>query len=83
MDVSEVKEKVKNIIIESLNLDISADEIDGSDLKNEFMINSVDVISIFVFIENIFNIEIKDEDLSVELISSLDKITNFILSKIN
>lgn len=83
MDANEVKEKVKNIIIESLNLDISTDEIDGRDLKNEFMINSVDAISIFVFIENIFNIEIKDEDLSVELISSIDKITNFILNEIN
>lgn len=83
MEFNAIKEQVKNIIIESMDLDISPDEIDGTDLINELLISSIDAISIFVFIENIFNISIEGDDLSVELISSLDNMCNFIISKTN
>ena len=81
MDANVVKEQVKKILIESLNLQISPNEIKGEDLLNEFGINSVDAISIFISIENTFDIFIEDEDLSAALISSLDSITNFIIGK--
>lgn len=81
MDDNSVRESVKCILIENLNLKISPDEIDGNDLLNEFGINSIDAISIFISIENTFDIIIEDENLSAALISSLDNITNFIIAK--
>lgn len=81
MEVNIIKEQVKKILIDSLNLQISPDEIKGEDLLIEFGINSVDAISIFISIENTFDIFIEDEDLSAALISSLESITNFIMSK--
>lgn len=83
MEINIIKEQVKNIIIESMELGISPNEIDGTDLINELLISSIDAISIFVFIENTFNISIEGDDLTVELISSLDNICQFILNKIN
>jgi acyl carrier protein len=81
MDANLVKELVKKILIESLSLQISPDKIKGEDLINEFGINSVDAISIFISIENTFDIFIEDEDLSAALISSLESITNYIIGK--
>ena len=83
MEINLIKEQVKNIIIESMELDISPNEIDGTDLINELLISSIDAVSIFVYIENTFDISIEGDDLTVELISSLDNIGKFILNKIN
>lgn len=82
MDAISIKNKIKEILIDCLELTITPVEIVGTDLINELGINSVDAISIFISIEDNFQIVIEDENLSAALISSLDKITDFVESKI-
>lgn len=81
MNLENVKNELKEIIIESLELDITKDEISGNDLINELTINSVDALEILVRVETKYDIIIPDEDLSSDLISSLDHFANYVIGR--
>ena len=81
MNLENVKNELKEIIIESLELDITKDEISGNDLINELTINSVDALEILVRVETKYDIIIPDEDLSSDLISSLDHFENYVIGR--
>lgn len=83
MNKCEIKEKVKDILIDVLVLEKTKDEIVGEDLINELGINSIDAISLFIEIEDTFDIEIDDDNLNAALISSIDKISNYIADRIS
>lgn len=78
MEKEQIVKKVKEIIISSLDLKIQPEEIVGEDLINEVGINSIDALEIFVWIENEFDIEIEDEDISDQLIASVDGLADYI-----
>lgn len=81
MNRDEIKDIIKDIIIEDLSLKLNKSDINGSDLINELGINSVDALEIFVLIENTFKIQINDDDLSTELIASLDNLADYVMRK--
>ncbi|MBD5534791.1 MAG: acyl carrier protein [Lachnospiraceae bacterium] len=81
MEKEQIVKKVKEIIISSLDLKIQPEEIVGEDLINEVGINSIDALEIFVWIENEFDIEIEDEDLSDQLIASVDGLADYIIKR--
>lgn len=83
MKKNEIESKIKKILTENLEIEISEEDIVGDDLISELGINSVDAISIFISIEDVFGITIDDEDLSADLISSLNKISQYIMSKMS
>lgn len=83
MKKNEIESKIKKILTENLEIEISEEDIVGDDLISELGINSVDAISIFISIEDVFGITIDDEDLSADLISSLNKISQYIISKMS
>ena len=78
-----VCEELKEILIESLELELAATEIDGTDLINELNINSIDALEILVRVENKFDITIPDEDLSADLIRSLEGFADYIIGRSN
>lgn len=82
LEVTHVCNELKEIIIESLELEKKKEEIDGSDLINELNINSVDALEILVRVENKYDIMIPDEDLSAALISSLQGFAKYIIGKV-
>ncbi len=81
MKKTEVIEKLKKIIAKSMELESDGNEIEGSDLILELGINSVDALEILIWVENEFGIQIEDEDLNADLITSLDNLSNYVLSK--
>ncbi|MHB1392538.1 MAG: acyl carrier protein [Clostridia bacterium] len=81
MDKVDISQKVKEIIIKSIGLKIDPSEVIGQDLIGELGINSIDALEIFVWIENTFEIQISDEDLSAELVASLAGLTDYIYNK--
>lgn len=81
MKTEEISNKIKEIIISSLELKITSDKIIGKDLVSEFGINSIDALEIFVSIENAFDIQFEDEDLSAELLASINELTDYIKRK--
>ena len=64
-----------------MELESDGNEIEGSDLILELGINSVDALEILIWVENEFGIQIEDEDLNADLITSLDNLSNYVLSK--
>lgn len=81
MDRTEIINEIKEIIIKSMDLQKEPSEIIGHDLINEIGINSIDALEIFVWIENKFEIQIEDEDLSDELLNSIDSLADYIIKK--
>ena len=73
-----IERQVRRTIIDVLELDMQPEDIDGSDLIHELQLNSIDAVSIFVFLENTFQIDVTNENLSVDLLSTLDGIVDFI-----
>ncbi|MCA1028625.1 acyl carrier protein [Cytobacillus kochii] len=74
----EIKDELKKILIESLQLSQTPDEIPNENLIQNYNINSVNALEILVWVESKFEIEIADEDLSANLIDSIDVLSNYI-----
>ncbi len=81
MNRHEVMTKLKEIIINSMGINKLPEDIEGTDMITELGINSVDALEILVWIENTFYLQIPDEDLNVDLIRSIDNLTDYVLSK--
>jgi acyl carrier protein len=79
--MEEIKEKIKEFIIENFLFG------EGNELKDDMsflengIIDSTGVLELVEFIENTFSISIEDEDLVPENLDSLQKVTDFINSK--
>ncbi|MFW9873547.1 MAG: phosphopantetheine-binding protein [Candidatus Thorarchaeota archaeon] len=85
MKTDEIAEKIKEIIIDVLEADIPFDEIDNEEmlLDGQLGIDSLAVIQIIDQIEDSFEISISEEEISSDILSSIDTLTFFISEKIN
>ncbi len=81
MEKEQIKQELKEIILKSLGLKNDPSTVKGENLIDELHINSVDALEVLIWVENHFHIEIPDEDLSAELISSLDTFSEYVLAK--
>ncbi|KMQ32257.1 hypothetical protein TU58_01470 [Bacillus cereus] len=60
-----------------------ANTIEGdTDLIHEIGMNSIDALEFLVIVEREFSIMIDDEDLTAELIQTLNNLSNYILQKV-
>ena len=75
-------QKLKEIIIQSMELECTPEEIKGDDLIAELGINSVDALEILVWVENTFGILIDDDDLNSQILSSLDTLGSYVEKKL-
>ena len=76
---------IKKQIIEIIKNCLELDELNLSNNDNlidNLSINSIDAIGIFISIEDTFGIQIEDEELGVELIESIDSITNYVKKRL-
>ena len=75
MSIEEINEKVKNFLVE--DLEIEEDKIEGgARLKEDLGIDSLEVVDVVVLVEDQFGYKMKPEDFK-ELIT-LDQLTKFI-----
>lgn len=81
MDRIIVINKLKEIIIRSINRDDLPEGIEDANMINELGINSVDALEILIWIEDTFSLQIPDEDLSSELLVSMNKLADYIIAK--
>ena len=73
----DIKNEVKKIIKNCLELE-ELDIAENDSLIEKLSINSIDAIGIFLTIEDVFGIQIADEDLGVELIESINSIAQYV-----
>ena len=82
-DVAEIKQQVKEMIVERLFLDVAPDEIgDDDSLPERFSVDSVNLFEIVVGLEEAFKISLGDEELSVEAFSTVSKIAEIVKRKL-
>ena len=81
MNRTTVINQLKEIILRSIKRDELPDNIEDANMINELGINSVDALEILIWIENTFNLQIPDEDLNSELLISMNKLADYIVSK--
>ncbi len=78
-----LKDKIKNLLVERLNLDIPASEIgDSMALFGEGLgLDSIDALELVLGIEQEFNVKIEDEEVGAEALASVDSLASFISAK--
>lgn len=82
MTEDQIIEKIKEIIIEVLDLDLSPDKLQDENLIENYGLNSVDALEILMHIEKAFNVEIDEDDLTAELVNSTHKLTSYIQARL-
>jgi len=78
MVVMNVEEKVKNIIIEQLNVDAEAVSKDASFIE-DLGADSLDIVELVMTMEEEFDMEIPDED--AEKIKSVGDVVNYVQTR--
>ena len=78
----DLKIQIKQTIVRALNLEIAPEEIGDSDVLfgGEMGLNSMAMVELVVGIEDEFDLEISDEDLSAEVFKSVQTIEDYIRS---
>ena len=83
MNDSELKGKVKELIVRRLKLDIDPASIeDAAPLFGEGLgLDSIDALELVLGVEQEFGIKIADEEVGVKAFSSVDALSGFIREK--
>jgi acyl carrier protein len=75
-----VEEKVKNIIVEQLGVDMESVTAEASFI-DDLGADSLDIVELVMTMEEEFDLEIPDED--AEKIKTVNDVVNYIKSKVN
>ena len=84
--LSEIKEKLKVLLVEQLSLeDVTPEEIkDDMELFGEGLgLDSLDAVEIVVLLQRNFNLEVKDMEKSREVFRSVNTLADYIYEKAN
>ena len=82
MERKSIIEEIKKVIGETTDIENAELLTEMENLITEKGINSIDAIGILVAIEDTFDIEIDDQDLSVELVKSIKNLADYVEKKI-
>lgn len=76
----ETKQRIKEILIEHLNLDITAEDIaDDAPLFDEGLgLDSLDAVELVVLVEKFFNVKIQNMEEGMEAFQSVNALHAFI-----
>ncbi len=83
MNDSELKSKVKDLIVRRLKLEIAPTSIDDSaPLFGEGLgLDSIDALELVLGLEQEFGIKVADEEVGIKAFSSVNSLTDFIKEK--
>lgn len=75
-----MENEIKELLIENVFVDSNISELDPDDDLVEIGLDSLNCIQLIVLLEEKYDIEFCDNDLSVESVRSISQIINYILS---
>ena len=80
-----IENRVKQVIIRTLSLEVDTEEIDDEDalFGGGLGLNSMATIEIIVGLEEEFGIEVPDEDLRVELFDSVQTMADYVRTELH
>ena len=82
MSDAQLKEQIKEMIVERLFLPVAPGEIsDDENLMESYEIDSVNLFEIVVGLEEQFDISFEDDDFSVDLFATIDSLADYVEQK--
>ena len=82
-DTTDIKQRIKSMIVERLFLDIDPSEIrDDASLIDEYDVDSVRLLELVVGCEEEFDVSFEDDDFSVERFETVDAIAGVVREKL-
>jgi acyl carrier protein len=78
----DTKDRLRKVLIEALRLDRTPEQIPEEGLREALDIDSVSGLEFLIWVENEFGIQIDDEDLSVQLVDSLDTLATYVEARV-
>ena len=82
MEKQEVTEKIRKFIIDNFYFGKPGLLNDDTDLMEEGAVSSTGFLELVTFVEETFNISVDDDELTPEFFGSIEKISNFVMSKV-
>ncbi len=85
MDRQELKQNLKNLLVDGLRLqDVRPEDIeDGAPIFVEGLgLDSVDALELVVLVEERYNIQIPDEDVGKRAFASIDALTDYVSTEL-
>lgn len=81
----DLPKRIKEVIVESLNLEIEPDDIGNEDLLfgTHLGLDSVSTLMLVEALEDEFNIEVEDEELTPELFESVSALADYVKEKMS
>ncbi len=82
MSEDQIRQQIKEMIVERLFLDVDPAQIgDDENLMESYDIDSVNLFEIAVGLEEEFGISLEDEDFSIDLFATVDNLAQFVEQK--
>lgn len=78
-----IEERVKTILIQALELNIDPDDLDLDIPLYEIGLDSVSTLSVVVGLEDVFGIEVADEELTEDLFGSIKSLSQYVDTKLS
>lgn len=79
---AELKNTLKKLYVEALRLPAAPESLPDEHLTAALGLDSINSLELLILVENQFNIQIDDEDLSVTLVDSLDVLADYVSKKL-
>jgi acyl carrier protein len=74
----QISERLTQIFASVTNRQITLEELQGKNVIEVLGLNSVDALEVLIRVEGEFGIQIDDEDLSIDLVQSLQTLTEYV-----
>jgi acyl carrier protein len=74
----QISERLTQIFSAVTNRKIAIEELQGKNVIEVLGLNSVDALEVLIRVEGEFGIQIDDEDLSIDLVQSLQTLTEYV-----
>lgn len=81
--MNDIKARLKKVMNTSLELKRDPETIPEQDIVNTLGLDSVNTLEYLIWVENEFDIEIADEDLSVRLVDDLDILSAYVAKRLS
>ncbi|WP_152692040.1 phosphopantetheine-binding protein [Nocardiopsis sp. RV163] len=81
--MSDVKDRLKKVMVASLELKRDPADLPEKDIVDTLGLDSINTLEFLIWVENEFDIEIADEDLSVRLVDDLDVLSAYVSERLS
>lgn len=81
--MSDTKNRLREVLVQSLDLKIDPGDVPDKNVVAGLGLDSINTIEFLIWVEGEFNVQIADEDLSIELIDDMDKLAEYVDARRN